>query len=86
MRPCVRPSKDVGRFTTLSDENYEESWHSGKKNKRGNILVILGWWKKEKRDLSKYFLTLKRPIRLDDPVIYDIFSLMLVRNQVTNLS
>lgn len=57
-----------------------------KKKRRGNILVILGWWKKEKKGLSKDVLTFKRHIRLDEPVIYDIFSVMLVSNQVTHLS
>lgn len=85
MRPCVGPSKDVGRFITLSNENYDESLHSEKKNKIGNILVIIGGGKWRKGS-SQDVLTFKRPIRLDDPIIYDIFSLMLVSNQVTNPS
>lgn len=87
VRPCVGPSKNVRRFITLSDENYAEFLYSEEKNKRrGNILVILGWWKKEKRGLFKDVLTFKRSMRLDDPVIQDIFLFMVVSNQVTNLS
>lgn len=57
-----------------------------KKNKRDSVLVNLGWWNKGKRKLSKVLLTFKRPMRLDGPVTYNIFMIMLGSGHVTDPS